>query len=152
MRMPTPEAVFQFGNAVALLGWILLLAAPHWRWTRRATYGTGAIALVLAVVYTVLLAASIGSSGHAPDFNSIAGIRALMSDDRALVAGWLHYLAFDLFVGAWQVHDSKQRGLRHVWVIPSLVCTFLAGPFGLLLYFLIRNLVGKDKVNSGNKS
>jgi hypothetical protein len=55
-----------------------------------------------------------------------------------LLAGWVHYLAFDLFIGAWQVRDSKALGISHLLVLPCLVLTFLFGPVGLLLYFLIR--------------
>ena len=52
--------------------------------------------------------------------------------------GWVHYLAFDLFVGSWQVRDAQERGIPHLAVVPSLILTFLFGPVGLLLYFIIR--------------
>ena len=56
----------------------------------------------------------------------------------AAAGGWVHYLAFDLFIGAWQVRDARVQGISHLLVIPCLQLTFLFGPAGLLLYFLIR--------------
>jgi hypothetical protein len=57
-----------------------------------------------------------------------------------LLAGWVHYLAFDLFIGSWQVRDSQQRGIGHLFVIPCLVLTFLFGPAGLLCYLALRTV------------
>ena len=55
-----------------------------------------------------------------------------------LLAGWTHYLAFDLFIGGWEVRDAQRRGIPHLLVVPALVLTFLFGPAGLLLYLAIR--------------
>jgi len=54
------------------------------------------------------------------------------------LAGWVHYLAFDLFIGSWEVRDANRHGIPPWAIIPSLILTFLFGPMGLLLYFLIR--------------
>ena len=56
---------------------------------------------------------------------------------KLLLAGWVQYLAFDLFIGAWQVRDARTQGISHLLVIPCLLLTFLFGPAGLL-HFLIR--------------
>ena len=63
----------------------------------------------------------------------------------ALLAGWTHYLAFDLFIGAWEVRDAQQRGVPHLLVVPALVLTFLLGPSGLLLYLTMRQFMGRLK-------
>ena len=55
-----------------------------------------------------------------------------------LLAGWIHYLCFDLFIGAWEVRDSQANGIPHLVVIPCLIMTFMLGPIGLLFYFAIR--------------
>jgi hypothetical protein len=55
-----------------------------------------------------------------------------------MLAGWVHYLAFDLFIGAWQVRDAQRRGIKHLWVVPCLLTTLVFGPAGLLLYFIMR--------------
>ena len=58
----------------------------------------------------------------------------------ALTAGWVHYLAFDLFVGTWISERSARLGLGHAWVIPLLLMTFMFGPLGLLAFVLLRAL------------
>jgi hypothetical protein len=55
-----------------------------------------------------------------------------------VVAGWIHYLIFDLFVGAWETRDAQRRGIPHLLVIPCLIVTLMIGPVGLLLYVLVR--------------
>jgi hypothetical protein len=68
--------------------------------------------------------------------------RVLVARGRwALLAGWTHYLAFDLFIGGWEVRDAQRRGISHLLVVPALILTFLVGPAGLLLYLAIRRLV-----------
>ncbi len=92
--------------------------------------------LLFAVIYSGLLVGHlVGSSGN---FQTLAGVSALFENRWLLLAGWVHYLAFDLFIGAWQVRDSRARGISHLLVVPCLALTFLFGPAGLLLYFLIR--------------
>ena len=62
----------------------------------------------------------------------------LFANPWLLLAGWIHYLAFDLFVGSWEVRDARERGIPHLLVVPCLVMTFLFGPAGWLLYALVR--------------
>ena len=56
----------------------------------------------------------------------------------ALTAGWIHYLAFDLFVGTWIAQRAARLGLPHLATIPLLALTFLFGPAGLLAFFALR--------------
>lgn len=130
----TPERLFSLLNLATMLAWLPLLLLPRARW---ATTIVPVVApLLLAVVYVVLIAVTLpGSDGG---FSSLAGVRALFADPWALVAGWTHYLAFDLFVGGWEVRDARRRGIPHLLVVPALVLTFLIGPGGLLLYLVIR--------------
>ena len=96
---------------------------------------------VLAVVYLGLVATSMpGSEGG---FSSLAGVSTLFDNPWALLAGWTHYLAFDLFIGGWEVRDAQRRGIPHLVVIPCLILTFLLGPVGLLLYVAIRSFMGR---------
>ena len=87
--------------------------------------------------------------GEAPaegGFGTLAEVKALFRVDALLLAGWIHYLAFDLFVGAWIVRDSQTHDLRHLLVIPCLFFTLMAGPFGLLLYLGLRAVLrGTEK-------
>jgi hypothetical protein len=95
-----------------------------------------AVPAILAVAYVLLIAEGFGAEGGG--FGTIEEVRALFADDSALAAGWLHYLAFDLFVGAWIVRDSTGRGVHPLLILPALPLTFLFGPAGLLLYLAAR--------------
>ena len=131
----TAEQLFSLTNSLALLGWLLLVFAGRARWAASLVLGV-VLPLLLAVVYTGLLVGHWGESGGS--FQTLAGVSTLFENHWLLLAGWVHYLAFDLFIGAWEVRDSKALGISHWIVLPCLALTFLFGPAGLLLYFLIR--------------
>jgi hypothetical protein len=95
------------------------------------------IAVPLALCYVYLLATHWGDAG---DFNSLAGVGRLFADPYVLLGGWIHYLAFDLFVGAWIARDAQRAGIPHLAILPCLLLSFLLGPAGLLLYWLIRGI------------
>jgi hypothetical protein len=130
----TPEKIFTLCNMLAPVGWLILIFAGK---NAKARLIAGVvIPLLLAAVYLVLLVAHFGESTGS--FSTLAGVAALFSNPWLLLAGWVHYLAFDLFIGTWQVRDAQVSGIPHLLVIPCLLLTFLFGPVGLLLYFGIR--------------
>lgn len=136
----TPDHLFSWVNAAALLGWALLVLAPRWRGTRWLVLG-GALPLGLAAAYGLLIGAHyLGAHGQQGGFASLAQVAALFQDPWALLAGWVHYLCFDLFTGAWEVRDAQRCNLPHWLLVPCLLLTFLFGPLGLLLYFGVRRL------------
>jgi hypothetical protein len=131
----TPDQLFSVANPVALVGWLILVFAGRMKWA--AGLVTGAIIpLLFGVLYTSLIVAHWGQSTGS--FSTLAGVAALFENHWLLLAGWVHYLAFDLFIGSWEVRDAAKNGIAHWMVIPCLVLTFLFGPIGLLLYFLLR--------------
>ncbi len=134
-------ALFAAANAAALAAWLLLagtLFVPRLR--SRGWRVTGLVAPTLfAVAYVVALGVAL-RGGAAGGFGSIAEVRALFADDRALLAGWVHYLAFDLFVGTWIAREGVRRGLPRLLVLPCLALTFLAGPVGLLAFVALHAL------------
>lgn len=133
------ETLFSIASTVALAGWILLLLAPLRR--RWAVVGTRVIAVTLCGGYLAMLANGLAGGNGPPSgagFDTLAGVRLLLSTPQALLAGWVHYLAFDLFVGAWETEDAPTARVPHWLLLPCLALTFVAGPVGLLLYFIIR--------------
>ncbi len=125
-------AVFKIANLCAVLSWIALAVQPR----RVAPVLRFAVPSVFAVLYIWLIATSLPSAEGG--FDSLEHVKLLFTNDRAVLAGWVHYLAFDLFVGCWEVLDAQERGIRHVFVIPCLFLTFMFGPAGLLLYLALR--------------
>ena len=130
----TAEQLFSILNLIAMAAWLPLVFLPRVRWA--ATVLPVVMPLLLAVVYVVLVAATLPRSEGG--FSSLAGVSALFDNPWALLAGWTHYLAFDLFIGGWEVRDAQRRGIPHLLIVPALVLTFLLGPAGLLLYLAIR--------------
>jgi hypothetical protein len=128
------ETVFSICSTLAMVGWVLLVALPRHR-LAHAVASVG-IPLTIAVVYLVLIVQHFGSSDGG--FGSLAEVTRLFANPPLLLAGWLHYLAFDLFIGAWQVRDSQRHRIPHLLVIPCLLLTFLLGPIGLLCYLAAR--------------
>jgi hypothetical protein len=133
------DTIFSAGNLVAITGWLALLAGLFIGPIRKAAflYAGLVLPLILAVVYVVLLAMSLGGSGEAPDFGSLGGVMALLSSESGATIGWYHYLAFDLVVGTWIARDGLSRGVWPLALIPILFLTFMFGPAGFLTYALV---------------
>ena len=136
------ETIFSIANFTALAGWILLILAPRWAGTRRIIL-SGALPLLLSISYLVLIVLFFGSADGG--FGSLAEVMKLFTNPWATLAGWIHYLAFDLFVGSWEVSDAQKQGISHWFVVPCLVLTFLLGPIGFLLYHVVRLAVAAVK-------
>ncbi|MFM9942068.1 MAG: ABA4-like family protein [Hyphomicrobiaceae bacterium] len=136
----TPEGLFGIANLVAIAGWILLAAGIIARsGVLRDMIAGLAIPAVLAVGYTALIAVHWSSAKGG--FSSLAGVTALFQSPWILLAGWVHYLAFDLFVGAWIARDAETRGLPRLLLLPVLPAVFLFGPAGFLLWLGLRTAV-----------
>lgn len=131
----TPDVLFSLCNTVALACWIALIAGPRWR---GVTLGLqwGAVT-ALSLVYAVLIAVfffRVEGGG----FFSLTAVQALFADPHVALAGWVHYLAFDLFVGLWIAARSDEAGINRLVQAPILVATFMFGPFGFLLFQAVR--------------
>lgn len=130
----TPDAIFGLANTVALLSWVLLAILPRKAWVQQLVGSL--VPLALAATYTVLVAVFFG--GSEGSFNSLSGVAALFANRWVLLAGWIHYLAFDLLTGVWETRDAAKRGIPHWLVVPCLFFTFMFGPAGWLLYQVVR--------------
>jgi hypothetical protein len=131
----TPDAVFQIANMTALVGWVVLLGSPLFP-IIADRIASLAIPLLLSVAYAGLILAfwARGEGG----FDSLDNVARLFETRELLLAGWIHYLAFDLFVGAWIVREGRRESVPFLLVVPCLVLTFLFGPAGFLTFAAIR--------------
>jgi len=130
----SPNQIFSLVNLIALAAWLLLAIVPRRRIT--AVVAGTAVPVLMAMVYTaILLIMWRGSEGG---FSSLADVLLLFGHPWLLLAGWTHYLAFDLLIGNWEVRDAQERGIPHLLVLPCLALTFLFGPAGWLLYRAVR--------------
>ena len=133
------DALFSICSAAVLPGWALLVLLPRWKWTL-GVICTGIIPFTLGLVYIGIFASQGMGGEEGGGFGSVEAVSILFSNPYSLTAGWIHYLAFDLFVGAWEVQDSQKQGIPHWLVIPCLFFTFMLGPAGLALYLVVRTV------------
>lgn len=135
------ETIFSVCGGLAMLGWAGLVLLPR----VPLVVEVGARLVIpglIGVVYLTLMIANMGLTPEDGGFGSLAQVKALFTVDALLLGGWVHYLAFDLFVGSWEVSDAQRRGIHHLLVIPCLLATFIAGPAGLVLYLALRTVAG----------
>lgn len=138
------ESLFGMANYAAMLGWLLLILAPRWPVLLRGLrYG---LLSLLALAYVTLI---LGYFFQIEDggFDSIAAVRRLFASDPVLLAGWLHYLAFDLFVGIWIAGRADAISLHRLLQAPILAATFMFGPLGMLLFYaaLVARKLGQPR-------
>jgi hypothetical protein len=131
----TPEQIFSIANLVAMAAWIALVILPGRRWVTDILTST-TVPLLFAIAYVVIIATTFGRTPGG--FSSLADVATLFSNPWALLAGWIHYLAFDLLIGTWEARDARERGVPHLLVVPCLILTFFFGPAGWLLYRGVR--------------
>lgn len=139
-------AIFGATNLVALAAWAILLFLPRRPFAMASVLylGIALLCLVYAVLLVLLVTGLVDPlrdvGAAPPDLAdvSLAGIKALFRSDGAIVLGWTHYLAFDLFVGLWIARDADAKGFSRIAQAPVLLATFLVGPVGLLIWLAVR--------------
>ena len=129
------ERIFSLASVIAILGWLFLIIVPK---RPLAVHVAGVFfPMVLALLYLYLIAMNIrGAEGG---FGSLSDVAMLFQKRELLLAAWIHFLCFDLFIGAWEVRDAQRNEIPHLVLIPCLIMTFMLGPIGLLFYFAIRS-------------
>ena len=132
--MMEPDVLFCPANRFVLAGWAALVFAPGRRGARLVA--EWAVPLSLGVAYGLLLFTARGKVEG--DFGSLAGVSRLFAERELLLAGWLHYLAFDLLIGSQMVRVSRNEGIPHMALLPVLAFTFLVGPLGFVFWALLR--------------
>ena len=138
----SPNQIFSIANFLALSCWLLLAVLPGKKWVSAVVTGV-AVPALFAAIYSVIIALTFSTAEGG--FSSLSEVARLFSNPWLLLAGWIHYLAFDLLVGTWETRDARERGISHLLVLPCLVLTFLFGPAGWLLYLCVRSLYGRAR-------
>jgi Domain of unknown function (DUF4281) len=130
------ETIYSLCSAVAMAGWTALAFAPLAR--NRLVLGARLVSVVLCIAYVVQMSSITEDTGGS--FSTLAGVTALFAAPGNVMMGWTHYLAFDLFIGSWEIEDAGREGIAHWAMIPILFLTLMLGPIGLLTYLSIRSL------------
>lgn len=128
------EQLFSLAGSAAMAGWLLLVLVPRrFAWPAPAAAG---IVLLIAALYTALI--GVYWTRSEGGFGSLADVARLFESRGLLLAGWVHYLAFDLLVGIWIRGEAGRIGLPQWLAAPCLLLTFLFGPLGWLLFMAFR--------------
>ncbi len=144
MLAPSQKRLFQLSSLVAMGGWAVLILLPGWALGPRVVL---AVAIVLlCVLYGVSLVQALTSRGDRslgkPGFFSLRGVLALFSNPKAVLAAWVHILAFDLLAGLYIQQQAALQGIGHLWLVPCYLLTLMFGPLGLLLFLGVGLLHG----------
>lgn len=134
-----PELAFSILNALPMPIWLTWVLAPK---SKLARYFADALWpwLILGALYLALLGYAITRPDASGDFASLAGVMSGFDSEWATLAGWTHYLCFDLFVARWMIRDAPEAGYK---LSPIFILTLMFGPVGLLIYGALRGwLVG----------
>lgn len=127
----TPDEMFAHANRLAMLGWLPLLLVPlRHRWPQRWSLG---VALLLGLGYAAFIGAFVAQGKGS--FATLSGVVSLFENRGVLLAGWVHYLAFDLLVGRWARGEAARLGMSHLGLVPMLLLIFMFGPVGWVLFF-----------------
>ena len=136
------NAAFGLAGQAAMIGWVILMFLPR-RWKYLNWIPHFIIPFGLSILYAALFLPTFWTI-EGGGFGSLEQVKTLLSNDAALLAGWVHYLAFDLFIGAWIAHRSDEIGLSRILQFPILLATFMMGPIGLLAFLCLRSFYKKE--------
>ncbi len=136
--------MFQLANLWIMPFWLLMILLPHWRWTRRII-SSWWIVLPLALLYAGLALPQLSTLLPVLASPTLESVAALLGMLPGAALGWIHFLAFDLFVGRWIYLDSRERAITAWLVSPCLFLTLMVGPVGLLLYWAVRWGLGRQR-------
>jgi len=128
--------VFSISNLIAMPMWLLMIFLPKWKVTRFLV-DFKIIPLVLALIYAFYIFNTM-KSGPEMDFGSLESVMTLFTAENAVLAGWVHYLAFDLLVGMWMLDENRTLKIHPLLMAPCLLGAFMLGPVGFLLFMIIR--------------
>jgi hypothetical protein len=141
------ELVFQLSSLLVMPFWLLMVLLPTWRWTQRIMASVWIVAPA-ALLYTVLIIPMMATALPGLMNLELATIAEMLGTPAGATVGWIHFLAFDLFVGRWVYLDSRGLGLS-AWIIsPILLMVLMFGPLGLLLYLVVSRFPGRPSADT----
>jgi hypothetical protein len=129
--------LFRLSNLLVLPFWALLILLPRWRWTERIMRSPF-VSAAPALLYAALMLPRLGAIWRAIARPTLLGIATMLGSPEGATIAWVHFLAFDLFVGRWIYLDSQERRLSPLLTAPVLFLTLMLGPLGFLIYLVIR--------------
>ena len=143
----TIEMLYYWVNFGVLPFWLLLIFFPQSHLCRYFVTSIFPIFVLGGTYIFVLYKSYLNSYDFMGNFNLYFGINDisnLFSDKNFLMMFWIHFIAINLFTGGWIVKDAQKFSINKIVLIIPLFVTYLIGPLGLFLYWLIRIFYAKN--------
>ena len=143
----TIDMLYYWVNLGVLPFWFILIFFPQ---THLSKYFVTSIfpILILGGAYVFIIYKSfLNSYDFIGNFNlylNLNSLSELFKDQTFLLMFWVHFISINLFTGGWIVKDSQRLSINKILLIIPLIVTYLIGPLGLLLYWLIRMFHAKN--------
>ena len=143
----TIEILYYWVNLGVLPFWLLLIFFPQSQLCRYFVTSIFPI-FVLSGAYIFMLYKSFLNGydfyGNFDLYLGINEISNLFSDKTFLIMFWIHFVSINLFTGGWIIKDSQKFSINKIILIIPLIVTYLIGPLGLFIYWLIRIFYAKS--------
>lgn len=129
------EYLFTIANVSVIPAWVLLVFFPKATITNKLVKSY-AWHTALAVLYTVFIFWGMQENitVEGDGMGSLAQLRIGFLNDKILLAAWVHYLVFDLFVGVWIANEAVKLAINKYLLVSILFLTLMLGPVGFLLF------------------
>ena len=142
----TIETLYMWINLGVLPFWFILIIFPQSHLSRIFVTSIFPF-LILSGVYIFILYKSY-LTGYDFDGNfmlylGLSELSRLFEDHLYIMIFWTHFIAINLFIGGWIVKDSQKFSINKVLLALPLITTYLIGPIGLFLYWIIRIFYAK---------
>jgi hypothetical protein len=140
--MKSLSAQFKIVNLIAFCSWLLLIFLPSWKYTDITIANGVAIGLAIFYLYLLFIQKDVqGQTYPKGNFTTLDGVVNLFKNPRGVLVGWVHYLAFDLLIGLHIKTQANLIGMSHWLQIPCFILTFVLGPAGYLLFFILKQFI-----------
>ena len=142
----TIEMLYYWVNLGVLPFWLILIFFPQSHICRYLVTSIFPIFLLSGAYVFMLYKSYVGSYDFDGNFDLYLGINNisdLFSDKTFLMMFWIHFISINLFTGGWIVRDSQKLAINKIVIIFPLLITYLIGPIGIFIYWLIRIFYAK---------
>ncbi|WP_110514807.1 ABA4-like family protein [Herpetosiphon llansteffanensis] len=133
--------LFSLSSLFVMPFWFLMVVLPFWKWTQRIIQSPWLI-LGPALIYVIVLVPVFGTVWTGVSNPTLPGIIELIGNETGATLSWVHFLAFDLFVGRWIYLDSRERNIFAPITSLILISVLMIGPAGFLIYMVVRTIHG----------
>ena len=140
------EIYFGIFNLFALIPWLLMICFPDHKITGICIYRQIPVVMLCSIYFVLFIIQILGPNNISVDFMDFNSVKQAFSNDLVMLLGWVHYLAFDLFIGIYIFENMKQQLKMRLSLRMILTITLFLGPIGYLIFALIFQFISEKKI------